>query len=386
MSTSKPKNVILISLDTLRADVAYHSGMKGLDRLRKAGATFWNTVAPAPVTPVSHASVFTSLLPNEHGLRHLLQEQLNTPKPTLAELFAQAGYDTGAVVACPGMNRWYGFDRGFAHYDDAVPPLADGRDPLTVGDVKARGTALKRAPLVVERAIEWLEPRRDDPFFLFVHFFDTHWPYEPPTWFAPPEANPYEGEAHFVDHHLSTLLDQVEAWGLMENTLIVVFSDHGEDLAGWYANDHAGAELGHPEENGHGCLLFDATQLVPLVFVGEGIPADVAFESQVRLIDILPTIVELAGISDSAERTGESLTPFFNNGGGEHRVAYCEAYYREEQTSLPEGVPGLGPWHGLRIANRFKIILDVNSQAINVYDLESDPEEQRPINFSAMSS
>lgn len=382
---SVPKNVILISLDTMRADVAYLSGMKNLDRLRKAGATFKNTVAPAPITPISHASVFTGLQPYEHGLRHLLREQLNTPKATLAELFNQAGYETGAIISCPGLNSWYGMDRGFAHYDDAVPPLPDGRDPLNVGDVKVRGRALKRAPLVVERALEWLEPHRHNPFFLFVHFFDTHWPYEPPEWHAPADANAYEGEAHYVDHYLGQLLDQVADWGLMENTLIVVFSDHGEDLAGWYANDHAGPELGHPEENGHGCLLFDATQMVPLVFVGQGVPVDASYDSQVRLVDILPTILELTGLQDTAERSGESLTPFFNGGGG-HRPAYCETYYREEQTSLPEGIPGLGPIHALRLANRYKLIVDVDSTAITIYDLANDPDEKSPISFGSPAS
>jgi arylsulfatase len=378
------KNVILICLDTMREDVAYHAGLKRLDRLRASGVTFWNAVASSPLTPISHASVFTGLQPYEHGLRHLLREQLTTSKPTLAELFTLAGYETGAIVSCPGLNRWYGLDRGFAYYDDEVPPLPDGRDPVKVGDVKIRGTALKRAPLVVERTLAWLGPRRSGPFFLFAHFFDTHWPYEPPEWFAPAGANPYEGEAHYVDHYLGKLLDQIEAWGLLQNTLIVLFSDHGEDLAGWYANDHAGPELGHPEENGHGCLLFDATQMVPLVIVGPGmIPSGASFASQVRLIDIFPTIVEIIGLDDPVTRAGESLTCFFK-GNGNHRLAYCETFYREEQALLSGGVPGLGPWHALRIDNRYKIIFDVNSTSISVYDLANDRSEHQPLSFNGM--
>jgi arylsulfatase len=375
------KNLILISLDTFRADVAYRSPLPCLERLCGSGTVFENTVSSAPVTPVSHASVFTALQPYEHGLRHLLRERLSTRKPTLAELMAKAGYETGAILACPGLNRWYGMDRGFSHYDDQVPRLRDGRDPLQVNDVKIRGTALKRAPLVVERSLAWLEQNRKKPFFLFTHFFDTHWPYEAPEWFAPEHANPYEGEAHYVDHYLGKLIRQIEEWGLLENTLLVIFSDHGEDLAGWYSNDHAGMERGYPEENGHGCLLFDATQMVPLIFIDRHlVPSGLRVSTQVRLVDILPTITELIQIEDPAPRAGESLVSLFS-GNGKHRVAYSETYYREEQALTKEGVPGLGPWHAVRLENQVKLIVDVQTGSINVYDLASDQDEHHPIEF-----
>lgn len=364
------RNLLLVSLDTLRADVAYGGQLRHLTPLAASGTAFLNTIAAAPLTPVSHASVFTALYPHEHGLRHLLRERLTTPKPTLAELMARAGYDTGAIVACPGLNHWYGMHRGFAHYDDEVPRLADGRDPLKVGDVKIRGTALKRAPIVVERALQWLEPRRHKPFFLFAHFFDTHWPYEAPELYGPPDANPYEQEAHFVDHHLARLMDAVRGWGLLDNTLVIVFSDHGEDLAGWYPNDHGGAALGHPEENGHGCLLHDATQRVPLFLIGDGIPSGVRIDEQVRLVDIMPSALDLLNVPDAAERAGESLTPFFR-GERRHRVAYSETYYPEEQTL----VPGLGPLHAVRYENRFKAIVDVRTGTLTAYDLVNDPNE-----------
>jgi hypothetical protein len=101
-------------------------------------------------------------------------------------------------VSCPGLNRWYGFD----FYDDEIPLLPDGRDPLAVGDVKLRGLALKRAPLVVDRSTRWLSGQDDRPFFFFAHFFDAHWPYEPPEDVNPAVANPYEGEVAYSDHYL----------------------------------------------------------------------------------------------------------------------------------------------------------------------------------------
>jgi arylsulfatase A-like enzyme len=370
--TTTPRNLLLVSLDTLRADVAYGGALRHLTALAASGSAFLNTVSSAPLTPVSHASIFTALQPHEHGLRHLLRERMTSPKPTLAELLALAGYDTGAVLACPGLNRWYGMHRGFAHYDDEVPRLADGRDPLKVGDVKIRGTALKRAPLVVERALAWLEPRRRarSPFFLFAHFFDTHWPYEAPERFGPAHANPYEQEAHYVDHYLAQLVERMREWGLLENTLVVVFSDHGEDLAGWYPNDHGGPELGHPEENGHGCLLHDATQMVPLVFIGDGIPIGIRIREQVRLVDIMPSILELLNVPDNTARAGESLVPYFS-GDHRHRVAYSETYYPEEQPAFP----GLGPLHAVRLENRFKVIVDVRTGVMTAYDLIGDPHE-----------
>jgi arylsulfatase A-like enzyme len=325
--------------------------------------------------------VLTGLQPYQHGIRHLFKEQLMTGSPTLAQLMSASGRQTGAVVSCPGLNKWYGMNRGFDHYDDEIPRLADGSDPLQTVDVKKRGTALKRAPLVVERGLRWLESKRNEPFFLFLHFFDTHWPYEPPEWFAPPGANPYEREAHFVDHYVGRLFDRLKEWNLLEETVVIVFSDHGEDLGGWYANDHAGVNGQHPEEEGHGCLLYDATQMVPLVLVSPGlIPEKTEVDTQVRLVDIFPTIVDLFGLTDPLVRAGQSLRGLFHE-PGEHRTAYCETFYREEQSQASDGVPGLGPWKGLRIANRYKVILDINTKNLMVYDLKLDPDERQPIGF-----
>jgi arylsulfatase len=382
MMSHKRRNLLLISLDTLRVDIAY-SGLPHLQWLCTQGTAFRHAVASAPITPVSHASVFTGLQPYTHGIRHLFKEQLVTSVPTLAQLLLAAGYQTGAIVSCPGLHRWYGLNAGFTHYDDDIPRLHDGSDPLRTVDVKQRGTALKRAPLVVERGLTWLETHRQKPFFCFLHFFDTHWPYEPPTWFAPTDANPYEGEAYYVDHFLGTLMAQLTQWGLLENTLIILFSDHGEDLAGWYTNDHAGPELGHPEEEGHGCLLYDATQMVPLIFVAPGlVPESLWVDTQVRLVDILPTVVDLLDLHDSYPRAGYTLRGLFDV-IEPHRVAYCETYYREEQSLSGRGVPGLGPWKALRIDNRLKLILDVNTQSLMFYNLEDDPHERYPIVFGA---
>ena len=367
-------NVLFISLDTTRADVAYSGKMPNIERLRARGTTFTQAISSCPLTPISHASVFTGLQPPGHGIRHLLKEQLRRDVPTLAERMKQAGYATGAVVSCPGMNKWYGMDRGFDFYDDEIPRLPDGRDPLTVGDVKMRGLALKRAPMVAERSTAWLA-EQDGPFFFFAHFFDAHWPYEPPEDVGVPVDNPYEGEVAYSDHYVGRILDWLEQSGQdLDELLVVCFSDHGEDLAGWYPNDHAGEELGHPYEEGHGCLLFDTTQHVPLIIAGPGVTKGRQVDDQVRLVDIMPTTLDLLGL-EPERSDGLSLTGFLGPQikDAEPRVAYSETYFPEERA----GYPGLPPLHSVRFADphRQKVIWKIGRDEVEHYDLDADPHE-----------
>src|SRR5262249_48217352 len=149
----KIKNVILVSFDTVRSDVAYSGKFPGIEAIRAKSATFLNCVSSAPVTPISHASVMTALQPYRHGVRHLFREKLDRSCDTLAAALRRQGFETAAVVSCPGLNAWYDIRRGFDKWDDEIPKLADGTDPLETVDVKLRGTALKRADLVIERSL-----------------------------------------------------------------------------------------------------------------------------------------------------------------------------------------------------------------------------------------
>ena len=370
-------NVVMISLDTLRADVAYSGAFSSIERLRRAGTSFLTTVSSSPLTPISHATVFTGLQPARHGVRHLLREQIRAGVKTLPQFLTEKDYVTGAIVSCPGMNRWYGLDRGFGHYDDWIPPLADGRDALKVVDVELRGTALKRAPMVVERTLEWVRRSGTGPKLIFAHFFDAHWPYEAPT--TPPVklANAYEEEVWYMDHYLGELLDGLEEVGInCENSIFIMFSDHGEDLAGWYPNDHGGA-LGHPEEKGHGCLLFDATQLVPLVVCAPGVAtANSNIEDQVRLVDVMPTALELLGCN-TFKGDGRSLVPLLRGESLPADFAYCEAFYREELAAINPAWSHLLPLKGLRSLTE-KFIWEVGSDKVEAYDLRQDPRERNP--------
>ena len=370
-------NVLLISLDTLRADVAYSGRFPNIERLRQRGCSFATTVSSSPLTPISHASVFTGLQPASHGIRHLLREQLRPGVPTVAEALEGLGYVTGAVVSCPGLNHWYGLNRGFSHYDDWIPPLSDGRNALEVVDVQLRGTALKRAPLVAERALAWAKTAGPKPKFLFAHFFDAHWPYQAPERPEAPLPNAYEEEVWYMDRSLGTLLDGLASQGwTLENSIVALFSDHGEDLAGWYPNDHSG-ELSYREEKGHGCLLFDATQLVPMVICCPTLSTPGSLvEEQVRLVDLAPTLLQLVGRA-SFKCDGRSLVPLLRGDRLPDVPAYCETFYREELAAIDPKWSHLLPLKATRTAGG-KIVWEVGSDNVTAYDLRRDPNEHQP--------
>lgn len=376
----KFRNLLLISYDTTRADVAYSGRIPGVERLRRQGVTFRNCVASAPLTPISHATVMTGLQPWAHGIRHLFREQMDAACATLAGEMDRAGFATSAVVSCPGLHRWYGIGRGFAAWDDEVPPLPDGTDPLRSVDVKVRGRALKRAPVVDERSRE-LVGAHAGRYFHFMHFFDAHWPYEPPSRpFAYEVANDYEAELAYSDHYCNQFLEWMESTGRLKDTLVVLFGDHGEDLEGWYPDDRGGEALGHPEESGHGCLLYDQTVTVPLVISHSSLtPREVT--EQVRLVDVMPTCLELMGVTPPSGLHGVSMADAVLGRGAvptTSAIAYSETHYPREQV---EATGGKFDWtHDkkcVRIANRYKVIFHVDSDQVEVYDLESDPMERR---------
>jgi len=369
------KNLILVSLDTLRSDVAYSGKFEAIENLRKKGITFLNTVSSSPLTPISHSTVFTGLQPFNHGVRHLFKEQINDNVPTLAEILKKDGYRTGAIVSCPGMNSWYGHSRGFEHYDDEIPLLADGTDPLKTVDVKKRGTALKRAELVSERAINWVNKNKSDqPFFLFLHFFDAHWPYEAPQKFA--GDNIYEEEVAYSAHYFGQFLNHIEKQGLLENTTVICFSDHGEDLEGMYSNDKGGEKNGHPEEFGHGCLLYNQTQKVMLVVCDPDLKKEgVDITDQVRLVDVTPTILELLKIDVANQLDGSSIVPIIQ-GKKLQLPAYSETFYPEEQNQATNNkYPLATNKKSVILDNKYKVIFNIESNLVEIFDLEKDPNE-----------
>jgi choline-sulfatase len=292
-------SVILITIDTLRAD---HLGSYGdreartptLDALAGRGVRFANAVSHAPLTLPSHASILTGLVPAHHGVRNNPDFALGESIPTLAERFHAAGYDTAAFVSGFPLNRRSGLARGFETYDDRFPR----------GDAAAPYTE-RRADATVAAVRAWLEKRRQAgstrSYLLWVHLFDPHRPYDAPSPYRERFSDrPYDGEIAFVDAQIGELLTLVGD-PAAARTIVAVTADHGEGLE----------EHGEPT---HGLFIYDATIRVPLIVAGSGVPPGRVIEPVVRLVDVAPTVLDLARLRPIDGVDGRSLTPFFTAG------------------------------------------------------------------------
>jgi arylsulfatase A-like enzyme/Tfp pilus assembly protein PilF len=274
-------NVLLVTIDTLRAD---RLGVYGharaatpvLDRLAREGVLVEEAVVQVPQTRPSHASILTGRQPYEHGIRDNRSPPLEARLPTLAAVLRGHGYDTGAVVGAYPVSRASGLDRGFSFFDDpfGAGERATARDPRTE----------RRASAVVDAALKWLARPRTAPFFLWVHVFDPHAPYDPPAPYREKFAGqPYDGEVAFVDAQLGRLLGHLREKGVLDRTLVAVTADHGEGLG-----DHG--------EDEHLLFVYDSTLRVPLLLRQPGkLPVGARVRGQFRSVDLMPTLLELLG-------------------------------------------------------------------------------------------
>jgi choline-sulfatase len=308
-------NVILITIDTLRAD---HLGVYGdhdaatptLDALARRGVRFADVVSPAPLTLPSHTSILTGLTPARHGVRNNPEFVVSESVPTLAERFHAAGYATAAFVSGFPLSRRFGLARGFDVYDDRFP----------------RGDAASLAPYTERRADgtvaavrAWFDRERREasrgPYLLWVHFFDPHRPYDPPEPFRDRFSNPYDGEIAFVDAQIA---DVLTAAGDLDatHTIVAVTADHGEALD----------EHGEPT---HGLFIYSSTIRVPLILAGPTIPPGVIVEPFVRLIDVTPTLLDLTRLAALPGIEGRSLAPLIAAGSqpADPEPAYFESLF-----------------------------------------------------------
>jgi len=338
---SQPRpSVLLITVDTLRPDalgwVAGLNATPAIDALAREGFAFFAAVTPTPLTLPAHASLMTSLLPRRHAARE--NGQLLLPDATtLAERLALEGYDTAAFVSGFPLRATFGLDRGFTHYDDALP-----RGP--------RGALERRADATTERALSWLRHARP-PWFLWVHYFDPHDPYEPHADF--PRSGPrsaYWSEVAYVDHWIGRLrrgVEEVEA----KPVLTVLAADHGESF-------------GEHGETTHGFFLYDTTVLVPLIFHWPGRIAPGTSALPARLIDVAPTVLALLGSPPLPGGEGTSLLPTLAGEPQELAPALLETLH-------PWLTYGWAPLVALRTA-RWKLI---DAPRVELYDLVRDPGE-----------
>jgi arylsulfatase A-like enzyme/tetratricopeptide (TPR) repeat protein len=351
-------NLLLITLDTTRAD---HLGCYGygegrtpaLDSIAASGVLFENAYTTAVVTLPAHVGILTGLFPPAHGVRHNGIDRLRPEVTTLAELLGAAGYRTGAFVSAEVLESGFGLDKGFEDYDDTLPELdGPGSDLQAVPE--------RDADTVTDAALAWLA--RDDgrPWFLWVHYFDPHYPYAPGepyrTEFA---GRPYDGEIAAMDAAIARLLagrDRASPGkgGAGGSVVTIVVGDHGEGLG-----DHGEAT--------HGVFVHEESARVPLLMAAPGlVDAGGRFGEIVRSIDVAPTALDLLGLAPFQRADGVSLRPLVDGDNLDEPLrAYTEAV-------LPATMFGWDPSVALR-EGRWTYI---HAQLPELYDVERDPRER----------
>jgi len=316
-------NVLLITIDTLRADYLGCYGRASIatpniDALAAGGVRFAQAIAQVPLTAPSHASILTGTYPQVHKVRDMGGFVLDDKVPTLATVLGQDGFETAAFVGSAVLNHYYGLNRGFATYGDE---MRAGQDPKKLPGVVAE----VRGEVVTQRALQWLDKSASKRFFLWVHYYDPHFPYDPPEPFRTRyQKDPYGGEVAYADAQVGNLLKSLEEHGLRERTLVVLLADHGEGLG-----DHG--------EYTHGVFLYDSTVHIPLIFAGPGVPGGRTVSQQVRSIDVMPTVTDYLGLAESDKAQGTSLLPSILEGkppAGSY--CYMETLYPKTQMGWSE--------------------------------------------------
>ena len=349
-AATTPPNLLLVTIDTLRADrvgaYGYAAGdTSTLDRLAREGVLLDDATVQVPETRPSHASLLTGRYPYEHGIRDNYSPPLPPGLPTLATVLRAQGYDTAAFIGAYPVAAASGLNRGFDRYDD---PFGSGSTATTEDNRVERSAAE-----VVDAAIAYLRQPRVRPFFVWVHLFDPHYPYEPPPPYDRRFAKkPYDGEVAYADAQLGRLVAQLDQSGLRGQTLIVVTSDHGEGL-------------GEHEEDEHVLFAYDSTLHVPLVFSWPGVlAAGSRVAGQFRSVDLMATTLGLLGWPAPAT-SGQSRAEVVRRGGRlPDNESYVEALFGQLRF-------GYAPLRALR-AEGWKLI---DLPKPELYRLTEDPGE-----------
>ena len=384
-----PPNVLLISIDSLRAD---HLGSYGyerdtspvLDKLAQEGTRFDTAIAPSSWTLPSHMTLFTGQHPAVHGVR-FKEQVLSESVPTVTEILKDQGYETGGFVGGPFLHRLYGYDRGFDVYDDQL---------AAVGHLRSHEGIT--SPQLIQKLLDWLQSRRSilgaPPFFAFLHLWDVHYDFIPPPpydeMFNPDYEGPvdgtnmpeaaiglagedlnhlvalYDGEIRFTDHALGGLFAALREMGLFDSTLIIVTADHGESFM-----EHG--TFGHSKE------IFDESIRVPLIFhLPERVAAGRVVEEQVRLMDIAPTIASLVtgsagtvGMPPDSPQQALDLSPWLDV-GKEPQEPPLTLAFPEARWNIVRGV---------RTDNGKLIRNAMQPKKVQVFDLAQDPAESASV-------
>lgn len=311
----KDFNVLLITLDTLRADHLPAYGYTQvrtphLDQLAERSYIFEDAISHVPLTFPAHTSMFTSLLPISHGVRDNSAYLVDPKETTLAEILKTNGYTTSAFVSAFVLDSRFQLDQGFDFYFDHfdLGEFKSENIAVSIRDIQRRGDETEF------EAAQWLKKNKEKRFFTWVHLYDPHDPYSPPEpYLSEYSTNLYDAEIAFTDSVVGRLLEKLEEFGLKDRTIIVITGDHGEGL-----NEHSEAT--------HGSFVYNTTQHVPLFIHLPGTGQE-RVKGVAGHIDIMPTLLELLGIRPLSNFQGHSLLPLMNGKVKGERSAYSESIY-----------------------------------------------------------
>jgi arylsulfatase A-like enzyme/Tfp pilus assembly protein PilF len=357
------RSILIVSIDTCRADFlsCYGYPLKttpNIDAIADKGILFENTIAPVPFTLPSHVSMLTGTIPPYHGVLDNVEYKLGAEHITLAEILKQNGFSTAAFVSCLVLDSKLGLDQGFDTYEDDFEKPTDplGWDQQTAGET-------------TNSILTWLQEHREGKNFIFAHYYDPHFPYEPPAPFdsrfrdAPALDNVmtnkpsallgrYAGEIAYADHCMGMIVDKLKELDLYDSTLLIITSDHGE-MHGTHG------------ENTHGYFIYQDNIKVPLVFKLPGKSKPRRIANTVGLVDIVPTICSALGIEPLANIQGKDLGPYFH--GNDEPYPDRHLYTQSLEPTKYEANSLLGV-----INDKYKYIQTTRSE---LYDLQGDPAE-----------
>ena len=305
-----PPNVLLITIDTVRADRVGAYGFAAaqtptLDRLAREGVRFADATTQAPLTGPAHAAILTGQYPARLGIRDNATTPIPAGTSTLATLLKARGYRTGGFVGSFVLAPEFGFAQGFDTYDATFQGFTSGM----------KLQVQRRCDDVADAAVKWIGSG-NQPFFAWAHFYDAHAPYDPPPPFrARFRASPYDGEIAYVDSCMAKLVGSLERGALLDRTIVLVVADHGEGLG-----DHGESE--------HGMLLYDSVLRVPWIMrLPAHASAGAVVKAQVRVVDVMPTVAFIVGTA-APKVDGENIAPYI--GGAPPRdptPSYAETFY-----------------------------------------------------------
>ncbi len=387
-SRKKP-SVILISLDTVRPD---HLSLYGyfrkttpfLEQLAKESVVFTNAYSPISLTVPSHASLFTSHYPSEHKLVNNGWRLENWKLPLLAEVLNKQGYQTAAVIGSKILIRYSELNRGFEYYQDRN--FGYNISIVRSKKFQKRKSIKRLAQNVVDYGMDWLgkiKPGR--PFFLFLHFYDAHMPYTfPQDWNKPfqndadlkkyleansflikddyDQVNDYDNSLSYLDQNLERFFRYLKEKNLLENTIIIIISDHGEGL-------------GQHNFYNHWLNIYEEQVRVPLLIrFPRSEHAGRKVEAQVSLIDVAPTILDFLQVRDSMESRGSSLLPLITSAKSQIRPCnFQERRWFPEEPPPEEKHWAAGKKAGV-VCGEWKLIW-ADREPVELYNLKSDPLE-----------